>query len=108
MDSTRELSRIELVPRGDGLSDCYLRRNITSEEVTDENGVTQTVWSADEVYFTTDKSADEIEALFDALWTEAEKMSMTDSERIVQNESDILDVQEGIVEIYEMLIAGGV
>ena len=107
MQSTRELTRIELTPRSDGLWDCYLRKNIKSKQVA-YNDITQTIWEADEVRFVTDKTAEDIEPEFDILWTEAVDANMTDEDRNAKFKTDILDIQESIVEIYEAMLTGGV
>lgn len=62
-----EPATLAYMPLPDGKADVWLRQNITQETRETENG-TETVWTADEVYFRTSLSQEEIEENFDAIF----------------------------------------
>ncbi|MCD8206680.1 MAG: hypothetical protein LUD72_01945 [Bacteroidales bacterium] len=62
--SYNEIERIVYMPLPIGLADVWLHENI--EQAEDEDG--NAIWTADEVYFRTAKTEEEIEANFDEIF----------------------------------------
>ena len=81
--SATELSTVLVEPLGAG-ANVWLRQNITTVEIDLGDGLSQTMWEADEVSGTVGwvPTAEEIEEDFDAWWDTFERAQMTDSERI--------------------------
>lgn len=85
--------------RPDGMTEVYLRKNITE---------TEDGWTAEEVTFTGFVVPSEITEDFDAYWQQAERAAMKPTERIEALEAEnaelreiVGDLAEGIAEIYE-------
>lgn len=82
--SATELTPVHVEPNGSGGTDVWLRANIATVEVENDDGTTQTMWVADEVHgiVSGTPSASEIEEDFDAWWDDFRRASMTVPERI--------------------------
>ena len=96
---------IQYMPLPDGYADVWLRQNI--EEYTDSEGGAG--WQADEVYFRTALTLEEVTEQFDVLFEEAPTLTETEDDGIVvtlPGTQDRLDaIEEAIAELAE-LIAG--
>lgn len=81
--SATELTAVLVEPLGAGAS-VWLRKNIETIDVDLGDGLSQTMWEADEVSGTIDwvPTAQEIEEDFDTWWETFERAQMTDSEKI--------------------------
>ena len=81
--SATELSAVLVEPLGAG-ANVWLRRNITTVEIDLGDGLSQTMWEADEVSGNVGwvPTTEEIEEDFDTWWETFERAQMTDSERI--------------------------
>lgn len=81
--SSTELTSVQIEPIGPG-ANVWLRQNIETVEVDLGDGLSQTMWEADEVSGFVDRvpTVEEIEEDFDAWWDTFERAQMTDSERI--------------------------
>lgn len=80
--SATELTSVKIEPIGPGAY-VWLRRNITTTEIDLGDGLSQTMWEADEVSGIVGwiPTAEEIEEDFDAWWDTFER-GKTDSDRI--------------------------
>lgn len=83
--SATELSTVLVEPLGAG-ANVWLRQNITTVEIDLGDGLSQTMWEADEVSGTVDwvPTAQEIEEDFDSWWDTFERAAMTVPERIAE------------------------
>lgn len=83
--SATPLDAVQVERRG-LIKDVWLRTDIEEIEVEIEEGLSQTMWEAFEVYGTVPASvtAEEIEDDFDAWWARFEDEAMTDAERLAQ------------------------
>lgn len=81
--SATELTSVQIEPIGPG-ANVWLRKNIETVEVDLGDGLSQTMWEADEVSGFVDRvpTVEGIEEDFDAWWDTFERAQMTDSERI--------------------------
>lgn len=110
-----EPEAIQYMVLPNGEADVWLRQNITEVTTEDEWG-----WTAEETYVHTDLSRDEVVANFDALFdgsytTETEESDDTDTvdarltaleEAVADSETRETEVQEALVELYEMILGG--
>ena len=111
--SNTQPEAIQYMPLPDSsYADVWLRTNIketTTTEVTEDGETEQTLWQADEVYFRTTLSLEEVTAQFDALFEEAPSLTETEEDSVVVSvpgTQDRLDaIEEAIAELAE-LIAG--
>lgn len=83
--SATPLDAVQVERRG-LIKDVWLRTDIEEIEVEIEEGLSQTMWEAFEVYGTVPASvtAEEIEDDFDDWWARFEDEAMTDAERLAQ------------------------
>ena len=104
---------IQYMPLPDSsYADVWLRTNIeetTTTEATEDGETEQTLWQADEVYFRTTLSLDEVTEQFEVLFEEAPTLTETEDDGVVVSvpgTQDRLDaIEEAIAELAE-LIAG--
>lgn len=83
--SATELTSVQIEPIGPG-ANVWLRQNIETVEVDLGDGLSQTMWEADEVSGFVDRvpTVEGIEEDFDAWWDTFERASMTMPERIAE------------------------
>lgn len=93
--SSTPLERIAYFGR-DGKADVYLRDNIETHAVENEDGVVEVQYIADEVHVETDLPESEVEQNFDALWVKGETESKELSDRVAELES-LLDATIAVV-----------
>lgn len=81
--SATELSAVLVEPLGPG-ANVWLRKNIQTVEIDLGDGLSQTMWEADEVGGIVDRvpAAEEIEEDFESWWDTFDRASMTVPERI--------------------------
>ena len=81
--SATELTSVLIEPLGPG-ANVWLRQNITTTDIDLGDGLSQTMWEADEVAGTVSwlPTAEEIEEDFDSWWETFERAGMTPDERI--------------------------
>lgn len=96
----------------DGKADVWLRKNITEATEKDEDGNKSTHYTANEVYFRTSMTEDEVVASFDAIYEAGgtsededtgeeiiEGVDITTSERIDAIEEAIAELAEMVAEL---------
>lgn len=106
-----EPEAIQYMPLPDGkYADVWLRTNIesvTTKEATEDGEAAQVDWQADEVYFRTTLSLDEVTAQFDTLFESAPELTETEDDAVVVSvpgTQDRLDaIEEAIAELAELL-----
>ena len=103
--SPEPLDAVDYHERADGRADVRLRRNFAECPRQDEQG-SYVEYSADELYFVTDMTRDEIEASAETLWIEIERERMTSDERIAALEAASIDTQMALCDFYETVIGG--
>ena len=83
--SATELTAVLVEPLGAGAS-VWLRKNIETIDVDLGDGLSQTMWEADEVSGIVDwvPTAEDIEGDFDSWWATFERAAMTVPERIAE------------------------
>ncbi len=83
--SATELSAVLIEPIGAG-ANIWLRKNITTVEKELEDGLSQTMWEADEVSGTLSwiPTIAEVEEDFDGLWEAFEQAGKTDRELVME------------------------
>lgn len=83
--SATELSAVLVEPLGPG-ANVWLRKNITTTEIDLGDGLSQTMWEADEVggFVGSPITAEEVEEDFDGWWDTLERAAMTVPERIAE------------------------
>ena len=83
--SATELTAVLVEPLGAG-ANVWLRQNIQTVEIDLGDGLSQTMWEADEVSGMVDwvPTAEEIEADLESWWATFERASMTVPERIAE------------------------
>lgn len=83
--SATELSAVLVEPLGPG-ANVWLRKNITTTEIDLGDGLSQTMWEADEVggFVGSPITAEEVEEDFDGWWDTFDRASMTVPERIAE------------------------
>ncbi|MBR1828773.1 MAG: hypothetical protein IJ781_04595 [Atopobiaceae bacterium] len=83
--SATELTRVLVEPIGHG-ANVWLRQNITTVEIDLGDGLSQTMWEADEVtgFVGSAITVEEIEDDFDGWWDTFERADMTPDERIAE------------------------
>ena len=93
--SSKPLEPYLYVKRGsDKPAVVYLRKNIEHDVHDEPDGDHIEFWQADEVIAFTNLPESEIMENFDALWYEAERSEMTESEWRADIDSAILDLME--------------
>ena len=72
--SATELTPVVVEPNGSGGADVWLNRNITTKEIPLDDGLSQTMWEAEQVHYVAPGVPDpaEILANFDEVWAEHE------------------------------------
>ena len=72
--SATELMPVAIEPNGSGGADVWLNRNITTKEISLEDGLSQTVWEADQLHYVAPGVPDPAEILenFNEVWAEHE------------------------------------
>ena len=81
VSSTEPLEEVSYYPRGDGLADIRIRRNITT--VMHEDGdTTWTEYTADEAYTVRDLTEQEAIEQADSIWLDCLQASKSDSQRL--------------------------
>ena len=82
--SATELTAVLVEPLGAGAS-VWLRKNITTTEIDLGDGLSQTMWEADEVSGTLSwlPTTQEVEDDFDEMWEAFEQAGKTDRELIM-------------------------
>lgn len=98
--SATELKTILLEPNGHGGTYVWLRKNIQQIEETDESGLSQTMWEADEVsgllpYTLTMADA---ETYFDEIWEQLES-SAPDIASLKRKLDAVSDTAEGAAKV---------
>ena len=83
--SATELTAVQIEPIGPG-ANVWLRQNITTTEIDLGDGLSQTMWDADEVggFVGSPITAEEVEEDFDGWWDTFERAGMTVPERIAE------------------------
>lgn len=83
--SATELTSVQIEPVGPG-ANVWLRKNITTVEVELEDGLSQTMWEADEVSGTLSwiPTVAEVEEDFDEMWEAFEQAGKTDRELVME------------------------
>lgn len=83
--SATELTSVQIEPVGPG-ANVWLRKNITTVDVDLGDGLSQTMWEADEVGGMVGwvPTAEDIEGDFDGWWATFERAAMTVPERIAE------------------------
>lgn len=83
--SATELTSVQIEPVGPG-ANVWLRQNIQTVEIDLGDGLSQTMWEADEVSGIVDwvPTAEEIEEDFESWWDTLERAAMTVPERIAE------------------------
>ena len=105
VSSTEPLEEVSYYPRGDGLADIRIRRNITT--VMHEDGdTTWTEYTADEAYTVRDLTEQEAIEQADSIWLDCLQASKSDSQRLAGLEASSLDQDEALAEIYQLLSGG--
>jgi hypothetical protein len=105
--SATPLDAVQVERRG-LIKDVWLRTDIEEIEVEIEEGLSQTMWEAFEVYGTVPASvtAEEIEDDFDAWWARFEDEAMTDAEKLA-DARDMAQVNGDAIEELAELVAEG-
>lgn len=98
--SATELTSVQIEPVGPG-ANVWLRQNIHTVEIDLGDGLSQTMWEADEVfgYVGSTITAAEVEADFDGWWDTFEHIPKSDSERLADAESGIAMLGDGLAEL---------
>ncbi len=105
VSSPEPLEEVSYYPRGDGLADIRIRRNITT--VMHEDGdATWTEYTADEAYTVRDLTEQEAVEQADSIWLDCLQASKSDSRRLGDLEASSLDQDEALAEIYQLLAGG--
>ena len=105
VSSPEPLEAVSYYPRGDGLADIRIRRNITT--VMHEDGdATWTEYTADEAYTVRDLTEQEAVEQADSIWLDCLQASKSDSQRLAGLEASSLDQDEALAEIYQLLSGG--
>lgn len=83
--SATELSAVLVEPLGPG-ANVWLRKNITTTGIDLGDGLSQTMWEADEVggFVGSPITAEEVEEDFESWWDTFERAAMTVPERIAE------------------------
>lgn len=105
VSSLEPLEEVSYYPRGDGLADIRIRRNIT----TVMHGDGETAWTeytADEAYTIRDLTEQEAIEQADSIWLDCVQASKSDSQRLAGLEASSLDQDEALAEIYQLLSGG--
>ncbi len=105
--SATPLDAVQVERRG-LIKDVWLRTDIEEIEVEIEEGLSQTMWEAFEVYGTVPASvtAEEIEDDFDDWWARFEDEAMTDAEKLA-DARDMAQVNGDAIEELAELVAEG-
>lgn len=105
VSSPDPLEKVSYYPRGDGLADIRIRRNLAT--VLHEDGDTAwTEYTADEAYTVRDLTEQEAIEQADSIWLDCVQASKTDSQRLSDLEASSLDQDEALAEIYQLLAGG--
>ena len=87
----------------------WLRRNIKKQTVTPEQGDAYTEYVADEVYFETSHTLDEVQADKDTYWTYGESWKSGDHDVDVMDNEELTktctDLQNGQIDLYDSIAA---
>ena len=96
--SATPLDAVTVEPRGEMVSDVWLRRNIRETNIESEDGLSQTMWEADVVSGTLPglPSVSYVRDRFAQLWSAFEEADMTDRE-LIELRSDTLG--DGLAEV---------
>lgn len=96
--SATPLDAVTVEPRGEMVSDVWLRRNIRETNIEIDDGLSQTMWEADVVSGTLPglPSVSYVRDRFAQLWSAFEKADMTDRE-LMELRSDTLG--DGLAEV---------
>ena len=96
--SATPLDAVTVEPRGEMVSDVWLRRNIRETNIEIEDGLSQTMWEADVVSGTLPglPSVSYVRDRFAQLWSAFEEADMTDRE-LIELRSDTLG--DGLAEV---------
>ncbi len=105
VSSTEPLEEVSYYPRGDGLADIRIRRNITTV-VHEDGDTTWTEYTADEAYTVRDLTEQEAIEQADSIWLDCLQASKSDSQRLAGLEASSLDQDEALAEIYQLLSGG--
>lgn len=72
--SATELTPVVVEPNGAGGADVWLNRNITTKEIPLDDGLSQTMWDAEQLHYVAPGVPDPAEVLanFDEVWAEHE------------------------------------
>lgn len=99
--SATPLDAVTVEPRGEMVSDVWLRRNIRETNIESEDGLSQTMWEADVVSGTLPglPSVSYVRDRFAQLWSAFEEADMTDRE-LMELRSDTLG--DGLAEVAEI------
>ena len=99
--SATPLDAVTVEPRGEMVSDVWLRRNIRETNIENEDGLSQTMWEADVVSGTLPglPSVSYVRDRFAQLWASFEEADMTDRE-LMELRSDTLG--DGLAEVAEI------
>ena len=72
--SATELTPVVVEPNGAGGADVWLNRNITTKEIPLDDGLSQTMWDAEQLHYVAQGVPDPADVLanFDEVWAEHE------------------------------------
>lgn len=121
--SATELTPVVVEPNGYGSADVWLNRNITTIEIELEDGLSQTMWEAEQIHYIAPNVPDvaDILANFDEVWNDhvgASDVSLNeladalaDLSEIVSDGADMTQINsDAIAELSELvseLMGGG-
>ena len=105
VSSFEPLEEVSYYPRGDGLADIRIRRNITTV-MHGDGDTTWTEYTADEAYTIRDLTEQEAIEQADSIWLDCVQASKSDSQRLAGLEASSLDQDEALAEIYQLLSGG--
>lgn len=105
VSSPEPLEEVSYYPRGDGLADIRIRRNIATV-VHEDGDTTWTEYIADEAYTVRDLTEQEAIEQADSIWLDCLQASKSDSRRLGDLEASSLDQDEALAEIYQLLAGG--
>ncbi len=108
---TSEPSKYAYMALPDGKADVWLRKNITEVTEKDEDGNKSTHWEAEEVYFRTSYTEEEVVENFDAIFeaggtTEDEDTGEEIIEGVDVTTADRLDAIEAAISELADMVAG--
>ncbi len=120
--SATELMPVNVEPNGSGGADVWLNRNITTVDIELDDGLSQTMWEAEQLHYVspTVPDAADVEANFDEVWAEHDSApeipasdiadALAELSELVSNNADAQQLNaDAIAELSELVssIIGG-